>query len=105
MPLSPCLAALGQPGNGSSAVYRHHKSANGFPSLGVETLYELFAKSAEKYPQRPALGRRVMKVRPGRRSRAPRGSGGVRKAFDRCKNSQALHLHGLRALWRPQRHT
>ena len=53
------------PGTGDathSAIYRDKGSANGYPDLGVSTLYELFSTSVEKYADLPALGFRPVTV-------------------------------------------
>ncbi len=43
----------------ASAIYRHAGSKDGFPKLEVNTLYELFTRSVEKYADKDCLGQRV----------------------------------------------
>jgi hypothetical protein len=97
MPLAKCLAAVSEPGGKSSAIYRHASSKDGFPELEVKTLYDLFKKSAEKYPNRPALGRRVVKVRPAARSRAHGSAPGPPGRPDRRLRRSGLRWAGGRA--------
>lgn len=46
----------------ASAVYRAAGSKDAFPKLEVSTLYELFARSVEKYPNNKCLGKREKKA-------------------------------------------
>jgi hypothetical protein len=58
-PATPnCVVAVSEPTANASAIYRRASSKDGFPTLEVTTLYELFNRSVEKYGDLPALGRR-----------------------------------------------
>jgi hypothetical protein len=71
------LVAVAPPTANASAVYRRASAKDGFPTLEVSTLYELFSRSVEKYGDLPALGRRpIDKARPpgGRIGRGASGT-------------------------------
>lgn len=58
--------APGKPGNetqpSTGPVYRTNYAQNGFPTLqGVSSLYEVFQKSVQDWPDKQCLGRRVDK--------------------------------------------
>ncbi len=63
-PIGDWLVQIGEPTPASegtvssSAIYRHVAAKAGFPSLPVTTVYELFKKSVEKYPNNKCLGHR-----------------------------------------------
>jgi hypothetical protein len=61
--LPGCIVAVEGPTANQSAIYRRASSAYGFPTLekdgvAINTLYELFAASAAKHADLPALGHR-----------------------------------------------
>lgn len=64
MASSKHLVAVGEPRQASgdtpsaSAIYRHAGSKDALPKLEVNTLYELFTRSVEKYPDNQCLGTR-----------------------------------------------
>ena len=62
MAITRSVVEVEPPNATQSAVYRRASSKEGFPGIGVTTLYELFTKSAEARPDLPALGRRPIAV-------------------------------------------
>lgn len=93
------IVALGEPRPASadgkvpsaSAIFRHAGSKDGFPSLDVSTLYELFSKSVEKYPDNDCLGVRVKNAD---------GTAGAYqfKTYKQVSDEVALLASGLRAI-------